>query len=264
MEIQRIYSEIDTGEKLYSVLLSESEMEKIFARISFNPKFGKEWGQKIWEDYKINVLPKYSEKAKTAVKGFSKRLFSIKYNPTTKKYEGKVDWKDRVKGAAFLGTTGAGVGALLGGTIGKPRKGALIGAGIGTGLSSYFMRKSRFDKHNRKIDEALNNYKKDRFERLSKNLPISYSEFSKKFPNQAKQLKYLKDYGLYSDENPGNIEWFELGGLEKGRYLPITAKDDYNNLMFDTKTGKYVTLDSEELEPYPVKDIKSWARDGLY
>lgn len=89
MEIQRIYSEIDTGEKLYSVLLSESEMEKIFARISFNPKFGKEWGQKIWEDYKINVLPKYSKKvsetAKTAVKGFSKRLFSIKYNPTTKK-----------------------------------------------------------------------------------------------------------------------------------------------------------------------------------
>lgn len=79
-------------------------------------------------------------------------------------------------------------------------------------------------------------------------------------------MKYLKDYGLYSDENPGNIEWFELGGLEKGggRYLPITAKDDYNNLMFDTKTGKYVTIDSEELEPCPVKDLKSWTQDGLY
>jgi hypothetical protein len=198
------------------------------------------------------------------IKRFSQRSFSIEYNPTTKKYEGKVDWKDRVKGAAFLGTTGAGVGALLGGTVGKPRKGALIGAGIGTGLSSYFMRQSRFDRHNKKIDEANNNYRKDRLERLSKNLPISYSEFSKKFPNQAKQLKYLGNYGYYSDENPGDIEWFELGGLEKGRYLPITAKDEYTHLMFDTKTGKYVTIDSEELEPYPVKDLKSWTQDGLY
>jgi len=59
------------------------------------------------------------------------KTYSIKYNPTTKKYEGKVDWKDRAKSAAVLGTTGAGVGALLGGAVGKPGKGALIGAGIG-------------------------------------------------------------------------------------------------------------------------------------
>lgn len=41
--------------------------------------------------------------------------------------------------------------------------------------------------------------------------------------------------------------------------MPISSRDDYNNLMFDTKTGKYVEMDSEELEPYPIKDIKSWA-----
>ena len=81
------------------------------------------------------------------------KTYSIKYNPTTKKYEGKVDWKDRAKSAAVLGTTGAGVGALLGGAVGKPGKGALIGAGIGTGLSTYLTRQSRIDKLNKKIDQ---------------------------------------------------------------------------------------------------------------
>lgn len=198
------------------------------------------------------------------IKRFSRRLFSIEYNPTTKRYEGKVDLKDRLKSASILGSAGAGVGALLGSAVRNPRKGALIGTGIGLGLSSYLTRQSRFDKHNRKIDQKEANWRKTNFDRRTKNLPMSYSEFSRKFPNQAKQLNHLGDYGHYGDENPGDIEWFELGGLEKGRYLPITYKDEYNNLMFDTKKGKYVTIDSEELEPYPVKDIKSWSQEGSY
>ena len=120
------------------------------------------------------------------IKRFNKRLFSIKYNPTTKKYEGKVDWKDRVKGAAFLGTTGAGVGALLGGTVGKPRKGALIGAGIGTGLSAYLARQSRFDKHNKKIDQKNE-------ERVARKPKFTSSEINK-YKNKP-ELKWLpKEY----------------------------------------------------------------------
>ena len=120
------------------------------------------------------------------IKRFSQRSFSIEYNPTTKKYEGKVDWKDRIKGAAFLGTTGAGVGALLGGTVGKPGKGALIGAGIGTGLSTYFARQSRFDKHNKKIDQE----NQEREARRKAGKPIFNSSEINKYKNKP-ELKWL-------------------------------------------------------------------------
>jgi hypothetical protein len=146
--------------------------------------------------------------------------------------------------------------------VGKPGKGALIGAGIGTGLSAYLTRQSRFDKHNKEIDQKNERWRKEDFDRRTKNLPISYAEFQKRFPNQYKQLKDLGELGYYSDENPGDIEWFEIGGLEKGRYLPISNRDEYNFLMFDIKTGKFVEIDSEDLEPYPVKSIKSWVKNG--
>lgn len=138
------FSEIDTGEKLYSVLLSESEMEKIFARISFNPKFGKEWGQKIWEDYKINVLPKYSEKvlmkAKTAVKGFSNSRENLEREFLRKRSEKNEKTSNNIGAIASipicLGTAG-----LLGNRIphnSSDKKSALMalgswGAGILTG-----------------------------------------------------------------------------------------------------------------------------------
>lgn len=72
--------------------------------------------------------------------------------------------------------------------------------------------------------------------------------FSKRYPVQAEQLKGFESQ-CFNDEYPGNIVWFEQGGLEKGRYLPIASPNEYDNLMFDTKTKKYVVVDSEELEP---------------
>ena len=118
------------------------------------------------------------------------KTYSIKYNPTTKKYEGKVDWKDRAKSAAVLGTTGAGVGALLGGAVGKPGKGALIGAGIGTGLSTYLTRQSRIDKHNKKIDQE----NEERRKRWEAGRPIFNSSEVNKYKGKS-ELKWLpKEY----------------------------------------------------------------------
>jgi hypothetical protein len=118
------------------------------------------------------------------------KTYSIKYNPTTKKYEGKVDWRDRAKSAAVLGTTGAGVGALLGGAVGKPGKGALIGAGIGTGLSTYLTRQSRIDKHNKKIDQE----NQEREARQKAGKPVFNSSEINKYKNKP-ELKWLpKEY----------------------------------------------------------------------
>ena len=118
------------------------------------------------------------------------KTYSIKYNPTTKKYEGKVDWRDRAKSAAVLGTTGAGVGALLGGAVGKPGKGALIGAGIGTGLSTYLTRQSRIDKYNKKIDQE--NQEREARQKAVK--PVFNSSEINKYKNKP-ELKWLpKEY----------------------------------------------------------------------
>lgn len=118
------------------------------------------------------------------------KQYSIKYNPSTKKYEGKVDWKDRAKSAAILGATGAGIGTLLGGSVGKPGKGALIGAGIGAGLSTYFTRQSQFDKHNKKIDQE----NEERRKRWEAGRPIFNSSEVNKYKAKPK-LKWLpKEY----------------------------------------------------------------------
>ena len=118
------------------------------------------------------------------------KSYSIKYNPSTKKYEGKVDWKDRAKSAAILGATGAGIGTLLGGSVGKPGKGALIGAGIGAGLSTYFTRQSQFDKHNKKIDQE----NEERRKRWEASRPIFNSSEVNKYRNKP-ELKWLpKEY----------------------------------------------------------------------
>lgn len=138
----------------------------------------------------------------------------------------------------------------------------MIGGGLGAGTGLILTRPSFYRNHNRKIDERRNNYIQGEFNRKTNSLPMSYSDFQKRFPNQYKQLKDLGDLGSYNDQNPGDIGWFEAGGLEEKRYLPISSKDDYNNLMFDTKTGKYVTIDSEMLEPEPVRDVKSWVKFG--
>ena len=191
------------------------------------------------------------------------KKFSVKYDPRTGKYEGKYSIGQRIGSAA----AGAGIGAAGGLALGSltnstdfAKKAILTGAGIGALGGLLSARNSRLEKHNQKIDEKNNAYHQSELSRKTKNLPISYKEFQRRFPSQAKQLKDLGELGYYTDENPGDIEWFEQGGnLEKGRYLPISSRDDYNNLMFDTKTGKYVEMDSEELEPYPIKDIKSWA-----
>ena len=65
MEIQKIFSEIDTNEKLYSVSLTESEyqlFQKIFARIqTVNPRFGKDWAVNIWKEYTKKEGPKFAK-----------------------------------------------------------------------------------------------------------------------------------------------------------------------------------------------------------
>jgi hypothetical protein len=74
MKIQKIYSEINTDEKLYSVLMSESEMEKIFAN---NPMLSKEWGIGILEKYAKRHQLKHPEKVvEKVIKKFSRKNFS--------------------------------------------------------------------------------------------------------------------------------------------------------------------------------------------
>jgi hypothetical protein len=195
------------------------------------------------------------------------RNFSLKYDPRTGKYEGKYSPAQRIGTIGITSGIGAVGGFTLGALTGNSRvatSAAKIGAGLGAATGMYLARNKRIDKINKAIDERNNNYRKNDFSRRTKNLPISYKEFLKKYPSQARQLKDLEDLGYYSDENPGDIEWFEDGGLEKGRYLPISSDGDYSNLMFDTKTGKYVSVDSEMLEPEEVKDIKSWVKYQKY
>ena len=189
--------------------------------------------------------------------------FSAKYNPVTKRYEGKVANGDTLKSASILGTTGAILGGIAGSAFGSSgaKKGAAVGGVLGTGAGMYFTRQSRFDKHNRKVDDAdqikKNNYQKELLNRRN-NLPISYSDFKRRYPVQAGQLKGFESL-CFNEECPGNIAWFEQGGLEKGRYLPIASLNEYDNLMFDTKTKKYVSVDSEELEPEELRSgVKNW------
>lgn len=191
------------------------------------------------------------------------KQFSAKYNPVTKRYEGKITKGDTLKSAAILGTTGAILGGIAGSAFGSngAKKGAALGGVLGSGAGMYFTRQSRFDKHNRKMEEAdqikKNNYQKELLNRRN-NLPISYADFKKRYPVQAGQLKGFESQ-CFNDEYPGNIAWFEQGGLEKGRYLPIASLNEYDNLMFDTKTKKYVVVDSEELEPEELRGgAKNW------
>jgi len=78
------------------------------------------------------------------------KIFGIKYNPDTKKYEGEVSMKQRAAASALFGGLGAGFGGLIGG-----KKGALIGGGIGAGTGLLMTRPSVYRKHNEKIKAAI-------------------------------------------------------------------------------------------------------------
>ena len=64
------------------------------------------------------------------------KQFSAKYNPVTKRYEGKITKGDTLKSAAILGTTGAVLGGIAGSAFGSSgaRKGAALGGVLGAGL----------------------------------------------------------------------------------------------------------------------------------
>ena len=179
--------------------------------------------------------------------------FSINYNPRTGYYEGKSTGKDKLKGAAILGGTGAILGGLAGNLI-NPRvakAGLAIGGSLGSAAGLYFTRQAHYDKLNRKTSELrrIGEEKRKRdIEENRKKLPLSYSEFKTKYPSQAAQLKGF-EANCYNDNSPADMTWYESLGLEKGRYLPVAYIDDYTDLLFDTKTGKYMTIDSEVGEP---------------
>lgn len=193
------------------------------------------------------------------------KLYSIKYNPKTRYYEGRVTGKDRIKGAAILGGGGALIGGLAGSFISPKaaKAGAALGGTLGSAAGLYVTRQSHYDKLNKKVEiakQTAEEARKKEIEENRKKLPLSYSDFKAKYPSQAARLKGLEAY-CYSDENPGDMTWYESLGLEKKRYLPVAYIDDYTDLLFDTKNKKYVLIDSEVGEPEPfsgkIKDLFS-------
>lgn len=181
------------------------------------------------------------------------KIYSIKYNPKTKYFEGKSTIRDRLKGAAILGGGGALLGGLAGSFISPKfaKAGLAVGGALGSAAGLYTTRQANYDRLNKRVEtakQAAEEARKRGIEENRKKLPLSYSEFKTKYPSQAAQLKGFEDY-CYSDENPGDMSWYENLGLEKNRYLPVTYVDDYTDLLFDTKTKKYVLIDSEVGEP---------------
>lgn len=191
------------------------------------------------------------------------KRFSVTYDKHKDRYSGKYSMGQRIGSLAVHSGLGAAAGFALGSLTGNKRAAVTLakaGSILGAGASLYNTRNSRIEKYNKTRDERDNQSRLDSLERRKKSLPLSYSDFRKKYPDQYNKLKSLGDLGYFTDENPGDIDWFEQGGLEKGRYLPISRPDDYNNLMFDLRKREFVNIDSELLEPTPVKDIKEWAK----
>ena len=120
MEIQKIFSEIDTDERLYSVLMSEEEVA-LFSEM-------------------IEELQMYSDKKKDEPKlktGDKIGIWAQKHLNTKKDREAVIEgygegkWHKFGKRAAIYGGAGGAIGGAIGGGLIHGAKGAALGAAIG-------------------------------------------------------------------------------------------------------------------------------------
>ena len=75
MEIQRIYSEIDTDEKLYSVLMNEEELalfSEIQKEFAVKPKLSRTYFKELGQNWK-NITPLSEEQLVRAGRNLSKK-----------------------------------------------------------------------------------------------------------------------------------------------------------------------------------------------